>query len=292
MHRAFREGRRVFISPPRNHFPLHEDATQVVAVCRRHRHHADDHHGASAARARAGRSSCTTAPRSRPSPASWPTWRRRRGATACSCTSRTKARAPISRAAAALSGRLSSLHLRLAALHGRRVRSRAGAGLARRGAAPRIFQRARGRPDCVNQPFVLKLARSGRSLDVPADRSATDVLAEAGIASTSNAATACAASAPPRYDAAASGDDRAPRLRAQRAGARAAGDPVLLAGAAAGGRDRARPLIESALAVDRVVGRPGAPGGAQGFIPSAVPLSGSDFYRIKDLLKVVNRRAA
>jgi ferredoxin-NADP reductase len=33
-----------------------------------------------------------------------------------------------------------------------------------------------------NQPFVLRLARSGRRLDVPADRSATDVLADAGIA--------------------------------------------------------------------------------------------------------------
>jgi len=37
-------------------------------------------------------------------------------------------------------------------------------------------------PDYVNQPFTLRLARSGRELPVPADRSATDVLAEAGIA--------------------------------------------------------------------------------------------------------------
>ena len=36
-------------------------------------------------------------------------------------------------------------------------------------------------PDLVNQPFKLKLARSGRILEVPADRSATDVLAEAGV---------------------------------------------------------------------------------------------------------------
>jgi ferredoxin len=33
----------------------------------------------------------------------------------------------------------------------------------------------------VNRAFVLRLARSGRTLEVPADRSATDVLAEAGI---------------------------------------------------------------------------------------------------------------
>jgi ferredoxin len=37
-------------------------------------------------------------------------------------------------------------------------------------------------PDHVNHAFKLKLARSGRILEVPADRSATDVLAEAGVA--------------------------------------------------------------------------------------------------------------
>ncbi len=49
MLRAFREGRRVFISPPRNHFPLRRGCDEVVPVCRRHRHHADAHHGAPAA---------------------------------------------------------------------------------------------------------------------------------------------------------------------------------------------------------------------------------------------------
>ena len=52
MHRAFREGRRVFVSRPRNHFPLHEDALHVAAVRRRHRRHADDRDGAPPARAR------------------------------------------------------------------------------------------------------------------------------------------------------------------------------------------------------------------------------------------------
>ncbi len=36
-------------------------------------------------------------------------------------------------------------------------------------------------PDYINHPFTLRLARSGRDLLVPADRSATDVLADAGI---------------------------------------------------------------------------------------------------------------
>ena len=37
-------------------------------------------------------------------------------------------------------------------------------------------------PDHINHPFTLRLARSGRDLPVPADKSATDVLAENGIA--------------------------------------------------------------------------------------------------------------
>ena len=36
-------------------------------------------------------------------------------------------------------------------------------------------------PDYVNEPFVLRLAKSGRTFDVPADKRATDVLLEAGI---------------------------------------------------------------------------------------------------------------
>jgi ferredoxin len=36
-------------------------------------------------------------------------------------------------------------------------------------------------PDYVNEPFVLKLARSGKRIEIPADKRATDVLAESGI---------------------------------------------------------------------------------------------------------------
>lgn len=35
-------------------------------------------------------------------------------------------------------------------------------------------------PDYVNHPFTVKLARSGKSFDVPADRSAADVLVDHG----------------------------------------------------------------------------------------------------------------
>ena len=37
-------------------------------------------------------------------------------------------------------------------------------------------------PDYVNQPFTLALARSGRAFEIPADKRATEVLAENGIA--------------------------------------------------------------------------------------------------------------
>lgn len=37
------------------------------------------------------------------------------------------------------------------------------------------------KPDYVNHPFTLRLARSGRDLSVPTDKSATDVLAESGL---------------------------------------------------------------------------------------------------------------
>jgi ferredoxin len=36
-------------------------------------------------------------------------------------------------------------------------------------------------PDYVNHPFVLRLAKSGRSVEVPADLPATEALAAAGI---------------------------------------------------------------------------------------------------------------
>jgi len=36
-------------------------------------------------------------------------------------------------------------------------------------------------PDYVNEPFTLKLARSGKQIEIPADKRATDVLAEMGI---------------------------------------------------------------------------------------------------------------
>jgi ferredoxin len=58
----------------------------------------------------------------------------------------------------------------------------------------------------VNHAFTLRLARTGRTLEVPADRSATDVLAQAGIkVDTKCSDGLCGVCATP-YDASASGE--------------------------------------------------------------------------------------
>ena len=58
----------------------------------------------------------------------------------------------------------------------------------------------------VRQPLVLRRARSGRRLDVPADRSATDVLAEAGVAIDVKCSDGLCGVCANRYDATAPGD--------------------------------------------------------------------------------------
>ena len=58
----------------------------------------------------------------------------------------------------------------------------------------------------VNRPFVLRLARSGRSLPVSAERSATEVLAEAGILVDVKCSGGLCGVCATRYDAAASGE--------------------------------------------------------------------------------------
>jgi reductive dehalogenase len=181
MHRAFRAGRRVFVSPPRNHFPLDEGAahtllfaggigiTPMLAMAHRlHRLGRDfELHYSVASRAQAGfLNDLATAP-----------WRDR-----------------------------ARLHVKdeggradLAALV---PPWRPGTVLYTCGSArymDAVFEAgaARGYPDDAmhreyfsvpeappreNHPFTLVLAASGRRIEVPADRSATEVLADAGIA--------------------------------------------------------------------------------------------------------------
>ena len=59
-------------------------------------------------------------------------------------------------------------------------------------------------PDWVNHPFTLLLARSGRTLQVPAGQSATEVLADAGIAVVTKCSDGLCGTCATAYDAAAS----------------------------------------------------------------------------------------
>jgi ferredoxin len=61
-------------------------------------------------------------------------------------------------------------------------------------------------PAWRNQPFVLKLLRSGRRVPVPADRSATEALAEAGLAVPTKCSDGLCGVCATAYDAAASDD--------------------------------------------------------------------------------------
>jgi ferredoxin len=60
-------------------------------------------------------------------------------------------------------------------------------------------------PERINHPFQLKLARSGRVLQVPADASATEVLAQAGVAVPTKCSDGLCGVCAVAYDAAASG---------------------------------------------------------------------------------------
>jgi ferredoxin-NADP reductase len=204
MHRAFREGRQVFIGRPVNHFPLIEDArftlllaggigvTPLIAMA--HRLHALGRdfqlHYSAASRAAAGFLD-------------------------------ELARAPWA-------GRV-QLHLKdeggradLAALV---PAHEPGLQLYTCGSAhymDAVFAKATARgwpadalhreyfqlpeaPQRINVPFQLKLARSGRMLQVPADASATEVLAQAGVAVPTKCSDGLCGVCAVAYDAAASG---------------------------------------------------------------------------------------
>jgi reductive dehalogenase len=180
MLRAFREGRRVFISPPRNHFPLHEDATKsflfaggigiTPMLTMAHRLHDlgrdfELHYSA----------------RSRPSAAfmsdlSQVPWHNR-------VWLHMKDEGARANFDALLPRYQDGFHLYTCGS------PRYMDGLFAIGEAKGWPEEALHReyftvpepPDYVNEPFTLKLARSGKQIEIPADRRATDVLAEMGI---------------------------------------------------------------------------------------------------------------
>ena len=205
MHRAFREGRRVFVTRPANHFPLEEDArhtlffaggigvTPLIAMA--HRLHA------------LGRPFELPLQRRepQPAPASSPISSARPGAPRSASTSRTKARAPTFRRLlppwepglhAYTCGAPRYMDGVFAAAHAQ--------GLAGGCPAPRVLQRAGdaglGRP-AVHA--ASSRAAAGRSR-CPPDRSATDVLAEAGIGVETKCSDGLCGVCATRYDAAAS----------------------------------------------------------------------------------------
>ncbi len=205
MHRAFREGRTVFITKPANHFPLHEDATLSLLfaggigvtpmIAMAHRLHALGRsfalHYSAASRATAGfLDDLQQMP-----------WKDK----VCYHFKDEGARANLPALIPAYP---------------------AGAHVYTCG-APRfmdgVFEAAgvKGWPEealhreyfsvpeadgWVNREFVLRLARSGKSFTIPADRSATDVLAQAGIRIDTKCSDGlCGVCATP-YDAGASGE--------------------------------------------------------------------------------------
>ncbi len=203
MHRAFREGRRVFVSPPVNHFPLHEDATLSLLfaggigvtpmITMAHRLHAlgrpFEFHYSAAGRGSAGfLADLAQAP-----------WRDR---------VRTHFKDE---------GQRADLHRLIpdyrdgchvytcgAARFMDGVFEAAAAHGWPEDAMHREFFSVPDAPDYVNHPFTLRLTRTDRTLDVPPDRSATDVLAAAGVRVDTKCSDGICGVCAVAYDAAAS----------------------------------------------------------------------------------------
>ena len=205
MHRAFREGRRVFVAKPANHFPLHEDAalsllfaggigvTPMIAMA--NRLHAIDkpfefHYSAASRRSAGFLADLAQAP-----------WADRvryhfkdEGARA-DLQALLPDHAPGYRVYTCGAPRFMNGVFEAATAHGWPE-----------DAMHREFFSVPEAEGWTNHPFVLRLANSGRSLQVPADRSATDVLAEAGLAIDTKCSDGLCGVCATRYDRAASGE--------------------------------------------------------------------------------------
>ena len=180
MLRAFREGRRVFVSRPRNHFPLREDArhtllmaggigvTPLIAMA--HRLHALDRsfalHYSVPSRTRAGFADTL---------AGVP-WREQ----VRWHVSDEGTRADFATVIPPFSDGM-QLYTCGSPRHMDAVFDAAQATGWPEGALHREHFSVPEAPEAERHPFVLRLARSGREVPVAADRSATDALAEAGV---------------------------------------------------------------------------------------------------------------
>ncbi|MDH4052585.1 MAG: 2Fe-2S iron-sulfur cluster-binding protein, partial [Rubrivivax sp.] len=205
MHRAFREGRRVFVSRPRNHFPLVEDArhtlllaggigvTPLIAMA--HRLHAlarsfELHYSVASRRDAGFVNALAQVP-----------WRDRL---------QWHVKDEGSRADLPTLVPPWSAGLQLYACGSPRYMDAVFACAQAQGWPDAALHREHFSvpegPPRENHPFVLRLARSGRTLTVPPGRSATEVLAEAGVnVPTKCSDGLCGVCALP-YDAATSGE--------------------------------------------------------------------------------------
>ena len=180
MHRIFREGRRLFISPPRNHFPLDESApfsllmaggigvTPMLTMA--HRLHALGrdfalHYSA------ANQGAAAFMPETAAMP-----WASRvhlhlsQGGNRADLAKIIPAFTPGFRLYTCGSNRYMD-----AVFAAAQAKSWPDAALLRE------YFTVPEPPDWVNHPFTLELTKSGKTLHVPADKSATDMLADAGI---------------------------------------------------------------------------------------------------------------
>ncbi|MGL6112009.1 MAG: PDR/VanB family oxidoreductase, partial [Rubrivivax sp.] len=203
MHRAFREGRQVFIGRPTNHFLLHEQATHTLLfaggigvtplIAMAHRLHAIGKpfqlHYSAAGRTTAGfLDDLAQVP-----------WRDR-------VTLHLKDEGRRADLMALMPAYATGMHLYTCGaprfMDG--VFEAATAQGWPEEAMHREYFSLPEAPDWVNQPFQLQLARSGRTLQVPADRSATEVLADAGITIATKCSDGLCGVCATAYDAAAS----------------------------------------------------------------------------------------
>jgi reductive dehalogenase len=180
MHRAFREGRTVFISKPTNHFPLHEDAvmsllfaggigvTPMIAMA--HRLHALGkpfalHYSAASRRTAGFLDDLAQMP-----------WKD-------SVHYHFKDEGARADLPALTPTYAAGMHVYTCGAP-RFMDGVFEAAVARGWPEDAMHREYFSVPDLdawVNHAFTLRLGRTGRTLEVPADRSATDVLAQAGI---------------------------------------------------------------------------------------------------------------
>ncbi|MEL6784459.1 MAG: 2Fe-2S iron-sulfur cluster-binding protein, partial [Pseudomonadota bacterium] len=181
LHRIFAPGRKIFISKPINHFPLHQNSTKTLLmgggigitpmIAMAHEAHAKgmnfEVHYSCRSRTKAGYLDDLAAF----------AWADR----AHLYFSDENTRADLGRI---MQGQADGTHVYTCgpdAYMQAVMKAAEGAGIPEENRHLEYFS-VPEMPDHVNYPFTLKLAKSGKTLAVPADRTATDVLAQAGIA--------------------------------------------------------------------------------------------------------------